>query len=74
MVEQHADDGVDEHEQPTGGECGCGAWTDYYGPDPFASTMCDTYAGGPLGCHADCSCWDEEWICDDCYTQSVQDI
>ena len=47
---------------------------DYSEPDPFASTMCDTHAGGPLGCCAGCSCWDEEWICGDCYTESVRAI
>lgn len=55
------------------GRCACGAETDYYGPDPYASEMCDSYRAvyHPDRCVGECGCYDQRWMCDGCYDESV---
>lgn len=65
--------------QPENDETGicerCGAVAGNYGPDPYRSEMCDTYARYPsTACEPGCDCWDEMWLCDDCHYQSLMDI
>lgn len=57
------------------GVCGCGAFATYYGADPYQSEMCWTYWNDPQRwCGDDCDCWDERWLCEECYDFSLASI
>ena len=62
----------DDHEET--GECACGSVAEYFGPDPFSSALCDAYRCTVHPCEPGCGCWDEGWMCWDCYDRACEDL
>lgn len=69
---------VEVHEPVDGQETGtcerCGAVTEYFGPDPYTSAMCDVDQGTVRACEPGCDCSELKWLCWDCHDELGQYI